>query len=127
MLSGTRVGTRNHCLHGKKGGVVKDILDWRPFEYQTVQMVFHGITIIETSHLEPLPDGGTRLTILMDGATPLPGFLRRPALKLMTSKIYSKVLGKLKELITEEQAQSDTALAGLQAETIAPVVAASHA
>jgi len=30
-------GTRNHCVHGK-GEVLEEILDWRPFDYYTLEM-----------------------------------------------------------------------------------------
>ena len=121
----TGAGTRNHCLHGKKVGMVEDVLDWRPFDYLTVQMQTHGMTIVETDQLEPLPSGGTRLSIFLDGATPLPGFLRRPLLTLFATFIYSKVIERAKQLIIEEQAQEDTALATIQVESSAPVVAAA--
>jgi uncharacterized protein YndB with AHSA1/START domain len=36
------VGTTNHCVHGH-GVLVEEILDWRPFDYFTIQAVVPGL------------------------------------------------------------------------------------
>jgi hypothetical protein len=70
----TGVGARNHCVHGKDL-IPEVILDWRPFEYFTVEQVVAGLAIIITHQLEPLPSGGTRLHTRFRLKMPLPAGL----------------------------------------------------
>jgi hypothetical protein len=84
-------GASNHCAHGKnlKGSLVETILDWRPFDYYTVESI-EGKTIMrQTYKLEPIASGtGTRLHILTAMSSPsLPSFIRKPMLKMMFSKM----------------------------------------
>ncbi len=54
------VGTRNHCLHGKKGGSIQTILDWRPFDYFTFESQNAGASkadMLMTHRLEPTAGG----------------------------------------------------------------------
>jgi hypothetical protein len=67
----TGVGARNHCVHGK-ALVPEVILDWRPFEYFTVEQNVGGLVIVITHQLESLPGGGTRLHTRIRVQTPLP-------------------------------------------------------
>jgi len=67
----TGVGARNHCVHGKDL-IPEVILDWRPFEYFTVEQVVSGLKITITHQLEPLPNDGTRLHTRIRVDTPLP-------------------------------------------------------
>jgi hypothetical protein len=67
----TGVGARNHCVHGKEL-VPEIILDWRPFEYFTVEQVVSGLKLTITHQLEPLPSGGTCWHTNMRIETPLP-------------------------------------------------------
>ena len=56
-------GTVNHCVHGKNA-VVEEILDWRPFEYVTLNSLLPipGAPKLKSQQvLEPLDDGRTRL------------------------------------------------------------------
>ena len=68
MVPGKRTGagSRNHCAHGKDL-IVETILDWRPFEYFTLDYPFGT----RSHHLESLSNG-TRLTIYSKLKTPLP-------------------------------------------------------
>lgn len=55
-----RKGASNHCAHGK--GISTEVtLDWRPFEYATVDSVEDGkLLFTDTAYFESLPDGTTR-------------------------------------------------------------------
>jgi uncharacterized protein YndB with AHSA1/START domain len=58
-------GTQNHCVHGQ-GVMLEEILDWRPFDYYTVEMQL-PMPVLKplrmTFELEDAPDGtGTRVT-----------------------------------------------------------------
>jgi uncharacterized protein YndB with AHSA1/START domain len=59
------IGTTNHCVHGRDA-IVEEILDWRPFEYQTVRSALPDPSlprILMTDVLTPLPDGRTRVEV----------------------------------------------------------------
>jgi uncharacterized protein YndB with AHSA1/START domain len=75
-------GTRNHCVHGKNV-VLEEVLDWRPFDYYTVEMnlpmpLLKPIRI--TYELEDAPHG-TRVT---EYTAPGPGFGQGFAFAMMT-------------------------------------------
>ncbi|MGD8584162.1 MAG: DUF2652 domain-containing protein [Chloroflexota bacterium] len=59
----TGVGAVNHCVHGV-GSLIETILDWRPYQYFTVEMRQDSMSSAfeATYQLAPLPDGqGTHL------------------------------------------------------------------
>ena len=74
-------GTRNHCVHGKDA-VLEEIVDWRPFDYYTIDrkvpMPFLG-PMRTTYEFEDTPDG-SRIT---EYSTPAPGFGQRLAFAAM--------------------------------------------
>jgi hypothetical protein len=47
------------------GDVLETVLDWRPFDYYTVEMrITPGrFNVMQTSHLEATSDGGTKLKV----------------------------------------------------------------
>ena len=59
------VGAKNHCVHGKNTIMTETILDWRPFDYFTVEQISHGMPMdfYATTILEPIA-GGTRVQVL---------------------------------------------------------------
>ena len=74
-------GTRNHCVHGKNA-ILEEILDWRPFDYYTVESklpmpLLKPIRI--TYELEDL-SGGTRVT---EYTAASPGFGQRIAFGML--------------------------------------------
>jgi uncharacterized protein YndB with AHSA1/START domain len=59
------IGTTNHCVHGKDA-IVEEILDWRPFEYQTVRKALPDPAlprIVMTDALTPQADGTTLVQV----------------------------------------------------------------
>jgi hypothetical protein len=80
----TAAGATNHCMHGKTMSMVETVLDWRPFEYYTVdkdsRMKTMPIDFVVTYWLEPLANGTrTRLTVYVQVRMPAPKSLLRPA------------------------------------------------
>ena len=73
----TGIGARNHCVHGKSL-VQEVILDWRPFEYFTVEQDVDGLKITITHQLEALPGGATRLHTRVRIKMDLPDQQARP-------------------------------------------------
>ena len=81
-------GASNHCAHGKSMST-EVTLDWRPFEYSTVDSYDNGKKVFsETLHFDPLPNGGTRLRDFMQVHVPVPHFLRKVIARMM-------ILGKM--------------------------------
>lgn len=50
------VGTTNHCVHGQEA-IVEEVLDYRPFDYFTIQTAVPGGGLVFTYHLEPSAEG----------------------------------------------------------------------
>ncbi len=102
------VGTRNHCMHGQKLATIETILDWRPFDYWTIE-VSSG-PMVGTSQLEPLSGGSaTRLHQHLIAKMPMPKFLLRPMLKVMMKsmgalKMFDKLSGLIQANLARQQA-----------------------
>jgi uncharacterized protein YndB with AHSA1/START domain len=68
----TGPGASNHCDHGS-GRATETVLDWRPFEYVTLEVKQGRNTLVHTAQLQPLADGtGTRLDSYFQFHLPLP-------------------------------------------------------
>jgi hypothetical protein len=102
------VGASNHCAHG--AGVSTEVIaDWRPFEYSTTESYEKGRkSHTETLRFEPLPDGCTRMHVLIQLNFPLPSPIR----KWITRRImigthhYDQVLMKAAKLAGDEYRSS---------------------
>jgi hypothetical protein len=100
----TSSGARNHCAHGG-GGSTEVVLDWRPFEYSTLESSQNGKKVMtETVRFKPLPGGGTRLSdaIQLHMPMPLPRPLRRMIARQMLQKVkYDQMLLEAARLAKE--------------------------
>ena len=78
----TGPGATNHCDHGV-GDMLETILDWRPFDYYTVQMrITPGhLDVLQTTYLESLPDNKTKVKVYYQ--------LQNPQLRWM-ARTFSK-------------------------------------
>jgi hypothetical protein len=97
-------GASNHCAHGKSLST-EVTLDWRPFEYSTIDSFENEKkTFSETLRFEPLPGGGTRVHDIMQMHIPLPRFLRRIGayIMLVYQVKYDQMLEKAARLAGEE-------------------------
>jgi len=95
----TGPGAINHCNHGV-GDLLETILDWRPFDYYTVQMRItpgHFI-IVQTTYLETKPDGGTTLKVYYQLQNPRLRWMARPFSKLVAGFLGLE-LRKLKNIL----------------------------
>jgi Protein of unknown function (DUF2652) len=77
----TIAGARNHCIHGKDVAMVETILDWRPFDYFTVDKAVNqfGLRAVlrVTSRLKPMSDKSSSLVVLIKiMESPMLPFLR---------------------------------------------------
>lgn len=96
------VGGKTHCIHGQDLAMEETVLDWKPFDYLTVQQVFSGNVMRMTYQLEPTTDGaGTHLTLYIDGEAPVPGPFKRLVFKWIMTLMFSrmKLMEKLGERI----------------------------
>jgi uncharacterized protein YndB with AHSA1/START domain/class 3 adenylate cyclase len=95
----TRIGSQNHCAHGK-GAVVETIVDWEPFEYMTSVQVEGKMKVTQTILLHPT-ENGTLLHNYLNMALPLPKAVRRMICTFMMKKGFNipKMMQKLEELV----------------------------
>lgn len=107
----TAVGARNHCVHGKDAVSVETILDWRPYDYFTVEKASPPVILTVTSRLEATADGGTRLTNTTK-LTGLPRPFQGTACKLII-RFYGidKRYEKLAQMLSDELASKPQTLA----------------
>jgi hypothetical protein len=96
----TQSGAVNHCAHGKSV-TVENILDWRPFDYFTVE--YPGFKTRVTEQLIPTSNG-TRLTANMQINISLPKFLKRIVGNVFVKKLFEfeKTWVNIERLIAEE-------------------------
>lgn len=97
-------GASNHCAHGKTVST-EVTLDWRPFEYASMDSYVEGKKMFsETVRLEPLPGGGTRVTEFARLHMPLPRPLRRMVARFifLNRYKYKQLLQKAAQLAGEE-------------------------
>jgi uncharacterized protein YndB with AHSA1/START domain len=117
----TGVGARTHCVHGKDVAMDEIVLDWKPFDYFTVEQAFFGIVERITFHFTPIQEGsGTRLRVTITGRGPVPGFLNRPVFMFMATKVfpYTKVMENMGRRIAEAVAHERAAEASLALEAV---------
>ena len=102
-------GTRNHCVHGKDV-FLEEILDWRPFDYFTVEVklpmpLLRPMRI--TFELEDTPEG-TRVTEYMRHD---PGLSQRLAFAMLMRMMGGKVKEQQNALRSALSEAADTAAA----------------
>lgn len=80
----TGPGAINHCNHGV-GDLLETILDWRPFDYYTVEMrITPGrFIVLQTTRLEPKPDGRTEIKVYYHLQNPRLRWMARPFCKFV--------------------------------------------
>lgn len=116
----TGAGARNHCVHGKSM-IHEVVLDWRPFDYFTVEQRLSGLVLLITHELEALPDGQTRLQTRIRIKLPLPEWLARPVARIIfKASPVPKWHPNLARLLNEELGAPEPA------ETPAPDPGADH-
>lgn len=101
------VGTRSHCVH-ESGSFNEQILDWRPFEHEAVQMAMpHMGSLVATHDLEAVPSG-TRLRYRC--GEPRGALLRllRPMVARRMRRSSRDSLVRLRSMLTDSTAQSQT-------------------
>jgi hypothetical protein len=103
-LGRSGIGASNHCAHG--GGLSTEmIVDWHPFAYSTTESYEKGRkTFTETDRFELLPNGCTRLHVLIKLHMPLPGFVRKLMARrvLLETHHYDRVIMDTARLAGEQ-------------------------
>ena len=100
----TGPGTQSHCIHDAKVLNSEIIVDWRPFDYWTLETTSGPMR--QTYKIEALDDGQTtRINMLILGKMRLPGFIRKLMLNYLFNKMFSigAMFNKLGELIIKEK------------------------
>ena len=96
----TGPGAINHCNHGV-GDMLETVLDWRPFDYYTVEMhITPGrFIVLQTTYLEAKPEGGTKIEVYYQLKNPHLRWMARPFCKLAAGFLGLE-LKRLKHLLT---------------------------
>lgn len=100
----TGAGARNHCAHGGKVSV-ETILDWRPFEYYTIETIGGGVPRkLETVQLTA-DESRTRVQHMLLVPMPMPRWLRRAICAIVFGRVigYPALYGRMTRLIEEER------------------------
>jgi hypothetical protein len=101
----TGAGATTHCVHGKDVAMREIVLDWKPFDYYTVEQNSGPLGIIQvTFKLEAVRADKTHLRVLLKGYIPKwPGFLSRGAIRFIYLRIfnYRQVATKMKAIMEE--------------------------
>ncbi len=87
------VGARNHCVHGKDVAMVENVLDWKPFNYFTVEQSFVGMSFVMQCILSPL-EGGKRTHLEMrfrNDKLPAPEFFKRFVTRTVFTRAFSMI------------------------------------
>jgi len=102
----TGVGATTHCVHGKNTAMRETVLDWKPFDYFTVEQNSGPMGVMQmTFALEPVDAQSTRLHCRIKGRLPgLPAFMQRPVIRFVFTRLFNfrGMLLKLKELVEEQ-------------------------
>ena len=109
------VGASNHCRHGTEGGVLEEILDWRPYDYLsdrgTHDTPSGPARMIETIEFEPTATGTT-----IHFRYQLPKNAKERAAVTALEPIYRSVfavrMARLAEQLDAENAARDAERAG---------------
>jgi class 3 adenylate cyclase len=99
-------GAQNHCAHGKNL-VIETILDWKPFEYYTVEYPM----AIQSHNLEPL-SSGTRLNVYFKLKMPLPRWLTRSVARFMFTQFkveeqFERLVRRIAEDLTQDESRGE--------------------
>ncbi len=82
----TAVGSSNHCAHGK-GKNTETIIDWKPFEYMTVESVEKKDVAYFTYSIKEEGEK-TRVTFAVKMEMKLPAFIKKRLITFMMNKKY---------------------------------------
>jgi uncharacterized protein YndB with AHSA1/START domain len=95
----TGPGATNHCDHGV-GDMLETILDWRPFDYYTVQMrITPGrFDVLQTTYLESLSDNRTKVKVYYQLQNPRLPWMAR-AFSKFSAWFFHIELKRLKRLL----------------------------
>jgi hypothetical protein len=106
----TGVGATTHCIHGKNTEMRETVLDWKPFDYFTVEQDGGPFGIVKTTfRFEPIGSDRTRLTCRLTGRMRgLPAFLHRPLIRFIYTRLfnYHAVAIRARQILEAEPAVS---------------------
>ncbi len=112
----TGAGATTHCVHGKNIAMRETVLDWKPFDYYTVEQDSGPMGVIQvTFKLEAVESNKTHLRLFLKGYMhKWPDFLSRRFIKFVYTRIfdYRLVATKMKAVM-EEQADETHPDSGL--------------
>jgi hypothetical protein len=93
-------GMTTHCVHGSHSYDL-EVLDWIPYQLQTLRFRTRGLTFLYNSIYEDLPPGRTRLTARIAPLAPRIAPLLFPLVRRSIRKEYESWMRALEELLTD--------------------------
>ena len=111
----TGVGATTHCVHGQSVAMRETVLDWKPFDYYTVEQDSGPMGVVRITFYLRETNGGrsTQLHAALNGRLAhVPGFMARPLIRFIYTRIfdYASVARKLADILdhlpADEQSQS---------------------
>ncbi len=94
------VGTTNHCMHGE-GVTLEEVLDWRPFDYFTLQTTLpNGLSAVTMEELVEVADG-THVVVRVAKQKSARGREAFGQMSDMIAGLYRASLAQLGQLVME--------------------------
>jgi Protein of unknown function (DUF2652) len=94
-------GTSTHCVHGSHSYDL-EVLDWIPYELQSLRFRTRGLTFLYNSIYEEVPGDRTRLTARIAPLAPRFGPLLFPLVRRSIRREYEGWMRALEELLAAE-------------------------
>jgi Protein of unknown function (DUF2652) len=94
-------GTSTHCVHGSHSYDL-EVLDWIPYELQSLRFRTRGLTFLYNSIYQELPAGRTRLTARIAPLAPRFGTLLFPLVRRGIRREYEGWMRGLEQLLMDE-------------------------
>jgi hypothetical protein len=101
------VGATNHCRHGAQGGILEEILDWRPYDYLSLRGAHETTSgparMIETIEFEPTATG-TTIHFRYQPPTTAKQRAAVTAREPVCRRVFATRMARLADLLAEETA-----------------------
>jgi hypothetical protein len=99
----TGVGSSNHCAHGR-GASIETIMDWKPFQYSTVDTIDGKLMFRETTLFLSINEQRTKVEARVKLMKPQPILITRMIAKMQFKKEnpYLMWFAKIDELLRQE-------------------------
>ena len=108
----TGAGATTHCVHGKNVSMRETVLDWKPFEYHTVEQDNGSMGKTRTTfRLEPEAQDSTGVHSALTGDSGnLPQFVGRPIVMVIYTPMFHMLAQKMRKAMESRTAPTEQAV-----------------